>query len=278
MTILVTGSRGKVGSVLVNLLSDNGFAVRAGSSEPERATVPDGVETVRLPLDDPTGFPAALAGVTSVFLYSQPAHIDSFVAAAEAAGVEHIVLMSADAVLYFGQDNAITALHLSVERALDASSITTTVLNCGALASNVMPWAWAMKATGAVPLPYPYAHADPLDERDVAECAFAALTEPETQGRSYHLTGPESLTFTEQIAILAEAAGREIPVAVVTPEVWKEGRAGYIPAPIADALLDIWAASGSPLTITDNVKELTGHPARTFHDWAREHADAFRTS
>jgi hypothetical protein len=42
-------------------------------------------------------------------------------------------------------------------------------------------------------------------------------------------------------------------------------------------LLDAWAAAiGQPAFVTSMVAEITGSPARTFHDWATDHADAFR--
>ncbi|MDI3422589.1 NAD(P)H-binding protein [Streptomyces luteolus] len=278
MTVLVTGSSGKVGSQLVQLLHEKGVAVRAGSSNPDRLTPNAGIETVELALDNPTHFAPALDGIDAVFLYCEPAAIDAFVKQAEAAGVQHAVIMSADAVLRPGADSdPIAAGHLAVERALAASALTSTALNCGALASNALPWAWSLKGRGAVALPYPDSHADPVNERDVAEAAYAVLTEPRLRGLSYHLTGPSSLTFTEQIGIIAAAVGRDIPVEQVTPETWWAGKPGFMPDDIADALLKLWAASTNPVPLSDDVETLTGHPARPFSEWAAQHAAAFRT-
>lgn len=277
MTVLVTGSSGKVGSLLVQTLHDRGVAVRAGSRNPDKLSTPAGVETVRLALDTPADFAAALDGIDSVFLYCEPAAVDAFVEQARQAGVAHVVIMSADAVLRPGADtDPIAAPHLAVERALAASPLTSTALNCGALASNALPWAWSLKGRGAVALPYPDSHADPVNERDVAEAAYAVLTEPRLRGRSYHLTGPQSLTFTEQIRIIGAAAGRDIPVEHVAPEVWRANKPGFMPDDIADALLELWAASASPVPLSDDVETLTGHPARPFTVWAEQHADAFR--
>lgn len=277
MTILVTGSRGKVGSHLIGLLHAQGIAVRAGSADPSKLTLPAGVASVPLSLDDPAGFPAALDGVESVFLYCEPSHVDAFVKEAVSAGVRHVVIMSSDAVLLPGAaDNCIAAPHLAVEKAFEGTSITTTPLRCGALAGNALPWAWALRGAGAVNLPFPDSYADPVNEKDIAEAAFAALTKPHFQGRSYHLTGPEALTFAEQVRIVEAAAGRNVPVRVVTPEQWKAARAGYIPADIADQLLVLWAQDTEPLKLTGDIEELTGHPGRTFAQWAEENADAFR--
>ncbi|MEV0096457.1 NAD(P)H-binding protein [Streptomyces sp. NPDC050738] len=279
MTTLVTGSRGKVGAALIQLLHDRGTPVRAASAAPEKLELPAGVESVKLDLGDPGTFPAALASATSVFLYAEASHIDAFLQQAEAAGVEHIVLLSSSSVLDpDAADNPIAAGHLAVEQALDASPLASTALQPGAFAGNALQWAWALKSGSPISLPYPGSYGDPLHERDIAEAALAVLDNPGLRGTSYQLTGPESLTFTEQIAILETATGLPFPVAQVTPEAWKKSMADYMPAPFADALLSYWAsADGTPRRLTPHVETLTGHPARTFTEWAKENADAFRS-
>ncbi|MFI2351889.1 NAD(P)H-binding protein [Streptomyces sp. NPDC019443] len=278
MTILITGSRGKVGSTLLTLLHEAGAAVRAASGSPDRLSLPAPVDAVKCALDDPTTFPAALDSVTSVFLYAEASQIDAFLDEAGAAGVEHIVLLSSSSVLDpDAAGNPIAASHLAVEQALAASPIETTVLQPGAFASNSLQWPWALKSTGAIDLPYPGSYGDPIHERDIAEAALAVLTRPPLRGATYHLTGPETLTFAQQIAIIERASGRPVPFNTVTREAWKESMAKYMPSAFADALLDYWASTdGSPAPLTRGVEELTGHPARTFAAWAKENADAFR--
>src|SRR6185503_3218964 len=95
-------------------------------------------------------------------------------------------------------------------------------------ASNARAWAWPIKAGRPVSLPYPGSHSDPIHERDVAEAAHTVLTDPRHQGWHLHLTGPESLTFSEQIDQLAEVTGRSITVNHVTREEWKQETADYI--------------------------------------------------
>ncbi|MGW7365077.1 SDR family oxidoreductase [Streptomyces sp. NPDC054841] len=282
MTVLVTGSRGRVGSALVRLLHDRGIAVRAASARHKELSHPPDVPTVPCDLSDPETFPAALAGIESVFLYAEPSGIDSFTAAARRAGVKHIVLLSSSSVLApDAADNPIAASHLAVERALETAAsdgaFEVTYLQPGAFATNALQWSWAVRSAGAVDLPYPGSHSDPIHESDLAEAALAALTQPALRGSAYLLTGPESLTFTEQIAVLARVTQREITVNTVSPAAWKVSVADYVPEHFADALLNYWASHvGSPVPVTRTVEELTGHPARTFAAWAREHADAFR--
>ncbi|MEU6864051.1 NAD(P)H-binding protein [Streptomyces sp. NPDC046876] len=273
MSILVTGARGAVARGLASLLSASGIPHRLGSREPE---VPG---TVRCDLSDPATFPDALAGARSVFLYAEAAGIGAFVKEAATAGVEHVVLLSSSSVLApDAADSPLAAAHLTVEEALLASPLHTTVLRPGAFASNALGWAWSLKAGRPVHLPYPQAHTDPVHEADLAEAAFAVLTEPALAGRSYTLTGPESLSFAAQLSILARVLGRPVPFEAVTPMQWRAEVDGRIPGPYADALLEYWAATdGIPTEPTDAVEQLTGHAARTFATWAEDHAAAFHT-
>ncbi|MFI1718041.1 NAD(P)H-binding protein [Streptomyces litmocidini] len=282
MTVLVTGSRGRVAATLLGLLDAAGVRARAGSKNPADLAPPPGVDTVRCDLTDPATFDTALKGVEAVFLYAEAAHVGTFADRARAAGVEHVVLLSSSSVLApDAEENAVAASHLAVERALSAAAETgafeATHLRPGAFATNALQWARSIKDGHGPALPYPHAYGDPIHERDVAEAAFAVLTEPRLRGSSYVLTGPESLDFTDQLAILAEVTGRPAPYTTVTPEEWKNSVAGFVPEPFADALLSYWSShDGRPTPLTRTVETLTGHEPRTFTTWAKDHADAFR--
>ncbi|MEV0916882.1 NAD(P)H-binding protein [Streptomyces sp. NPDC049967] len=278
MLTLVTGSRGRVGSTLAALLHDRGLPVRAASRNPAELTPPAGVPAVACDLGDPGTFPAALDGVDSVFLYAQPSHIDDFLAAARAAGVGHIVLLSSSSVLAPDPaSNPVAASHHAVEEALTASPLRSTLLRPGDFASNAYQWAGAFRSGRPVDLPYPLGQTSPIDETSLAEAALAVLTDTRLQGASYHLTGPESLTATEQVELLAAASGSATTVNAVSRETWKDSVAPFLPAELAEGLLGHWAATdGSPAEVTRDTERLIGRPARTFASWAAEHAAAFR--
>ncbi|MET7651103.1 NAD(P)H-binding protein [Streptomyces sp. NPDC005486] len=278
--ILITGGRGAVATHLLALLHADGTPVRVGSTSPAGLAPPPGVETVALDLTDPATFPAALAGITSVFLYATPDHITEFVDHAHRAGVTHVVVLSSSGVLGLlgpePKEDALAGSHLVVERALLASPIATTILRPGSFASNASSWAWSVKAGLPVSLPFPGAHTDPLHEKDLAEAAHAVLTDPRHRGGRFTLTGPESLTFAEQIDRLAAVIGRAVTVKHVTAEEWKEEMAEYLPPVYADALLAWWESTdGRPVALTRTVEELTGHPARPFTTWATDHTADF---
>lgn len=270
--ILVTGGRGAIARGLSSLLAARGIPHRLASREPDKPG------TVHCDLSDPATFPTALAGVRSVFLYAEASAVDAFVAEAVRAGVEHVVLLSSSSVLApDAARNPLAAAHLAVEQALLDSPLRTTLLRPGSFASNALAWAWSLKSGRPVHLPYPGSHCDPVHEADIEESALAVLTDPSLGGRAYHLTGPQSLTFAAQLAVLGDAVGRSIPFEAVSREQWKAEVDGYVPGPYAEALLDFWATTdGLPVGLTDAVEHLTGHPPRTFGTWSADHAEAFR--
>ncbi|WP_101787234.1 NmrA family NAD(P)-binding protein [Nonomuraea indica] len=272
MTILVTGARGAVATALIDLLRQRGLPVRPASSRPSDPSI------ATCDLTDPATFPAALAGVSSVFLYAEPSYVDAFVKEAITAGVEHIVLLSSSAVLASdAETNPLAKTHLDVEHALTVAPVRSTLLRPGAFAGNALAWAWPIKAGAPVSLPYPGSYNDPLHETDLAEAAATVLTDPALGGRVYTLTGPESITCAAQIDVLSRVIGRDIAIRKVTREEWKTEMADYVSGPVADALLD-WQQSndGVPTEITRDLERLIGRPGRTFATWAREHAAAFQ--
>ncbi|WP_405132758.1 hypothetical protein [Nocardia sp. NBC_01388] len=113
----------------------------------------------------------------------------------------------------------------------------------------------------------------------------AALTVPAgieviaLRGRTFTLTGGQTLTFRTQIALLAEAIGRDIPFTTITHDTALQQMSAYMPAGIAESLLTNWvAATARPETIADTTEILLGKPARTFHQWAQKNAPAFTPS
>jgi uncharacterized protein YbjT (DUF2867 family) len=124
--------------------------------------------------------------------------------------------------------------------------------------------------------PYGAAETAPVDERDVAAVAAHALTDDRHAGADYVVTGPESLTQAEQVRIIGDAIGRRIEFVELSPDEFRQETAATWPRPVADMLLAAWGATiGLPAYVTSTVLDVTGAPARTFAEWASEHAGAF---
>ena len=283
MTVLVTGASGHVGRAVLDQLLAAGADVRASSRDPGTAQLPAGVPVVAADLTRPETLPAALTGVTRVFLYAQPEGIDNFVQAAQAAGVEQVVFLSSASLVEPGAaDNPIAQHHRAVEQALERSGLAWTFVRPGAFATNALQWARAIRAEGVVRIPYPQSESAPIHEADIAAVAVAALTGDTTPVRGYpnaapHLTGPESLTQERQVTLIGEAIGRGVRCVELTPDQARTEMGSFMPPQFVEVLLRTWAATdGVPATISDAVAQFTGRPARSFASWAHDHAADFR--
>jgi uncharacterized protein YbjT (DUF2867 family) len=280
--VLVIGATGNIGSLVVDELLRTHVIVRALSRTPESAGLPTGVEVVAGDLTSPLSLDAALTGVGAVFLvWTAPV-----VHAAEAIGriamhTDRLVYLSAPYQTphpFFQQPNPMAAMHAEIERLIKAAGLKYTFIRPGMFASNVVHW-WApqIRSGDAVRWPYAAAATAPIDERDVARVAARALKEGGFANGDYVLTGPESLTHSDQVRILGEALGRSLRFEELSPEEFRRETSGSWPPLVVDMLLDAWHASvGLPAYVTTSVGDLTGSPARTFREWADDHRNAFR--
>lgn len=276
------GATGNVGRRVVSQLLAEEVPTRALSRNPAAASLPDGVEPVAGDLTVPASLDAALRGVETVFLvWTAPPATVAEVIERIAAHARRIVFLSSPHQTphpFFQQPNPMAALHAEIERQIAASGIESTILRPGMFASNVVAW-WAaqIRAGSVVRWPYAAAAAAPLDERDLAEVAARVLSDGRHAGREYVLTGPESLTHAEQVAIIGEVIGRPLRYEEMPPDTFRSMVAERASPAVADMLLNAWNASvGLPAYVTDTVAAVAGRPARAFRQWAADHADAFR--
>jgi uncharacterized protein YbjT (DUF2867 family) len=138
-------------------------------------------------------------------------------------------------------------------------------------------WAPQIRAgAGVVRWPYAAAPTAPIHERDIAAVAVRALCEEGHAGAEYVLTGPQSLSQFEQILTIGRVIGRSLRIEEISPNEARRELLALMPAFIVNMLLDAWAAGiGQPALVTSTVAEITGAPARTFRDWATDHAAEF---
>ncbi|WP_406287973.1 NAD(P)H-binding protein [Embleya sp. NBC_00896] len=270
MTTLVTGARGSVARGVIARLVAAGHSVRIASSDPAELEPVAGVEAVRLSLREPTTAAEALRGIDSVFLYAEASGIADFVKAAQAAEVRHIVLLSSSSVAVADpESNPLAASHHAVEVAVVESGIPYTVLRPGAFAANAIGWKYQLMGGGPIQLPYPEAQVASIHEDDIADVATAVLVAGDHLGETLDLTGPESLSFVEQIAILTEVLGRDLPFVAVTREEALAQLTNFMADGYANALLDLWQAAVDPEPVSGTTEAITGKPGRTFREWAQ---------
>ncbi len=269
MTTLVTGATGNTGRHVVAELVRRGERVRALTRNPAAAAgrFPAEVELVAGTHTAPETLDAALEGVSRLHITVTAGLAEvgpELVRRAVGAGVRRITVVWGGGVG-------------PVEQAVADSGVEWTRLEPQEFMSNTLTWIESVRAEGIVREPYDFPSAL-VHEADIAAVAAVALLEDGHAGRAYNLTGPESLTPRERIAILSRAIGRDIAFVPITYEQALD-RLMATGVSRADAEYVVgWysAPSDASTTVVDTVRQVTGRPARTFTQWVVEHAERFQ--
>lgn len=279
--ILITGATGVVGREATRLLLAAGHKVTAVTRDASAADLPEGATVA---VGDPSR-PQSLgdvwaAGVEAILL-SPRAVGDAAVellAAATEHGARRVVVLSASTVQFPAGEPRFAQGFKAVEDAAQSCGLAWTFLRCADFAANALAWAPQIRAANIVRGAYADAATSPIHPRDIAEVAALTLTDPEHAGRSYLLTGPQSLNQREKAALIGEAVGAPVSFTEIAPE---QARAAMLaqglPAEIPDRLLGSLADyARRPGPTSDTVQTLLGRPALSFAAWAAENAAAFR--
>ena len=279
--ILVLGATGTTGSEVARQLIAAGHRPRLLARTPGKAAaLADHAEIAVGDLADPASLAAAMDGIEQVYLVSTGPDLAALEAnaidAARRAGVRHVVQLSV-----LGADRPAFALarwHAAAERHLVDSGLSWTMLRPTNFATNALGWADTVRTEGAVYQPTGTGKWAAIDPADIGAVAVHALTTPGHEGKTYPITGPESLDAAGYAATLAAVLGRPVRFVDVPPAAAREGmRQAGVPAPFADAVLELDAATAAGGTdgVTSTVPDLLGRPATSFETWARRNAAAF---
>jgi uncharacterized protein YbjT (DUF2867 family) len=278
--ILVT-TAGKVGTEAALLLRQRELPVRVLVRDPGKAkTLADaGAEIAVGDLDAPAGIDAALTGVTAVILVSPavPAQELNVVASAARAGVGHVVKATSKA----SADSPVARRRgqAEIEAGLAASGLSHTLLRSNAYMQNVLALAPAIARTSGFGSAAGKGRAGMVDARDVAAVAAEiAATSASHTGKTYWLTGPELISNYDVAEVLSKLLGRTITYTELSLDENRDAmiQAG-VPAPIAEMNAQAFAlnASGDAEWVTNDVTTILGRPARSFEQFAADHAPAF---
>lgn len=274
MTILVTGGTGNLGRHIVEQLRLTGRTVRVLTRDAGAARPLSGVEFVEGDLEQPPSLAAALDGVDALHLLG-------------ATGADHAPLRAGGEIVAMAAEagvRRITVLSRGDGRELDeavrGSGLEWTFLWPIDLMSNTLGWRDTIRAEGRVREPYGDRRTASVHEQDVADVVSVILTKGGHAGRSYVLTGPQALSPADKTAALAAATGREIHFTHLTDrqarELW---RAQGWPEEGIDFMLNMWATVPAAVAdVTTSVERVTGHPPRSFAQWATAHAATFRSA
>jgi uncharacterized protein YbjT (DUF2867 family) len=275
--IVVTGATGNVGGEVVAALSARGQHVRAVVRDPERASVPTGVAVVRGDLELPESLTSSLAGAGGVFLLGGWGDMTGLMRRIVDAGVRRVVLLSSRCVIGGQADNPITHLWLDSEAAVRDSGIDWTILRPSSFHANALRWLPQLREGDLVQAPWPQVAIASIDPADIAAVAATVLTEPGHERTELALSGPEPLTPGQQVAILADVLERPLRYEPLSDEAARTRMATDTPTPFIEAFFRFYSdGEFDDSIVLDTVKRITRRPPRTFTDWARAHAQAFR--
>ncbi|MGH3249004.1 MAG: NmrA family NAD(P)-binding protein, partial [Trebonia sp.] len=227
----------------------------------------------------PASIDAAMAGVTTVVLVSPavPAQELAVIASAARAGVGHVVKATSKA----SDDSPIARRRwqTEIEAGLAASGLPHTLLRSNAYMQNVLALAPVIATTSGFGSAAGKGRTGMVDTRDVAAVAAEIAASPAPHaGQTYWLTGPELISNYDVAAVLSEILGRTITYTELSFDENKDAmiRAG-VPAPVAEMNAQAFSltAEGDAEWVTDDVPTLLGRPARSFRQFATDHATAF---
>jgi uncharacterized protein YbjT (DUF2867 family) len=134
---------------------------------------------------------------------------------------------------------------------------------------------------GVLFLPLENVRLAPIDLDDIAKVAFAVLRGGGHEGRSYDMTGPESLTMAEIAERISVAIGKTVRYVNVAPAERRQALlASGMPAYLADALDE---EAEERRRCPESRVDLSTHDAfgirpTSFGEFARVHAEAFASN
>ena len=286
MSLLVTGSTGRIGSQVVNQLAASGASVRALTRAPERASFPAGVAAVRGDLLDADAVRTALVGVKTLFLLVSNAPDEltqaiNTLGLAKEAGVTGIVYLSVTRSAEYTDVAHFTSKH-AVERMIEQMNLPATVLRPSYFIQNDATAKDALTKAGLYVAPVGDKGVSMVDVRDIADAAVIELLRRDRATEAlppatYELVGPNALTGRSLATIWSDALGREVRYAGNDLDAFEKAVKTKAPAWLAydlRAMMRRYQADGAVATRDDldRLTALLGRPPRSYRDFARDTA------
>ena len=199
--ILVTGATGKVGGAMVKRLLAAGAHVRAAAHYPDREAADrhDPVDWIEIDFNRRDSLAPAFSGVEKAVLITPEdvamvCQTAELLDAARAAGVSKVVRVS---FMNAGDDGAggpLLAWHREAERMVEESGIPYTILRPNSYMQNfVTTYAPSIHLKHAFFTPMGKGRISYVDALDVGDVAVEVLLGDGHEGKTYSLTGPDSL-------------------------------------------------------------------------------------
>lgn len=275
MKIGVSGASGNLGGAIVRELQARGAGHDIVAISRTPANAPAGVEGRLGDYDKPEALATAYAGLDKVILIPtsdmrpgmRGTQNEAGIAAAVAAGVKHIVLLSAAGTRQ-QEEPLIGASYWRGEQALIKSAPAWTILRMNYYAEALATEAQQSAKTGVL-TGFAENRAAFVAREDVAAAAAGIVLTEGHAGAIYNATGPKAYAGAERAALLSELLGAQIGFAVVPVEALKGGMAQMgLPDFIINAIVAIQQdfAHGAFDVVTGDVEKLAGRPPKSLRD------------
>ena len=287
-TLLVTGAAGQLGRRVVETLIDLGTGpIIATTRDPAKLAdfAARGVAVRAADFDDPSTLAAAFEGADRLLLIStdavgQPgqrlAQHKAAIAAAEKAGVKHIVYTSVPAPQP-SAESQVEDDHFWSEQAIATSGMTWTFMR-HALYQELLLYSLPQGvASGQLATATEGKGRHSVSRDDCARADAAVLASNDRINRIYEVTGPAAVPTSEVLALVAEITGKQIDHVSISKDDLKSAlaAAGLPPSGAGMmARLDVATALGFHETLTDVVRELTGREPRSVREFLLENRAA----
>ena len=276
----VSGASGGVGGRVAARLASLGHPQRLIVRDEGRAPELPGAEVARASYEDPEAMRRALDGVGTFFMVSASEAINrvrqhvAAVDAAVAAGVERIVYLSfinaaPAATFTFARD------HWHTEEHVRAVGLRHTFLRD----NMYLDYIPALAGTdGVIRGPAGDGRIGAVARDDIADVAVAVLLGEGHDGRTYNVTGPETITLQQAAEELSRVTGRDVTYREETLDEAYASRASY-GAP--DFEVEGWVtsyaaiANGELDVLSDTVASLAGHAPMTLADFLSRHPESW---
>jgi uncharacterized protein YbjT (DUF2867 family) len=282
--LLLTGATGRLGKLVATELNQQGVAWRAFVRRPDAAKSLGAAEIVEGDFHTPASVMQAVDGIRTMILISgdapdQDVQEINVVNAAKNAGVQHIVKLSAQSAgltppVSFGRK------HIQVEKAIEQSGIQWTFIRPVFFQQSFLLFADSVRKNNKIILPAGKGAAAFVDARDVAQCLVKVAIQSGHWGKTYTLTGPTSLSFSQ--AAVDIGVSRNKPVGYIAPPAFVARivlpKVSGMPRWLAMEVIDLLQAisRGAQANVTNDVQQLLAKTPRSFKAFVQENAQAFR--
>jgi len=219
MSILVIGSTGTIGSLVVQGLARQGAEVGAMVRQLGKAPLPAGVTGVVGDLTDVASLRGAMSGVRTLFLLNALA-ADELTQSLQAlnvareAGIQRIVYLSVIHADEYAEVPHFTSKH-TVERMIEKLALPATILRPAYFMQNDVGIQPVIESHGVFPMPIGAKGVAMVDARDIADIAVAELLRRDRAAEplpalTLDVAGTEVLTGESAAAVWSHALGRQI--------------------------------------------------------------------